>query len=73
MQPRCATRGPLDGESRASQARFEGSFRQRRGVVLARLRDGPAPVDDLDAAALTSLVADGLAVIDTGTHTATLP
>jgi hypothetical protein len=35
--------------------------------VLAELRTGPAPVADLDADALTSLVDDGLAVIDRGT------
>jgi hypothetical protein len=57
----------LSGESRAPQARFEGSFRQRRGRVLAELRTGPAPVADLDADALTSLVDDGLAVIRRGT------
>jgi hypothetical protein len=32
--------------------------------VLARLREGPAPVAGLDPDALTSLVADGLATVD---------
>ena len=63
---RCATRGPLPGEVRTRQARFEGSFRQRRGRVLARLREGPAPVGELDADALASLVADGLAHVSRG-------
>ena len=47
---------------------FAGSFRQRRGQVMARLRDGArVPVAELDAEALASLVADGLAVV-TGEH-----
>ncbi|MET0421597.1 MAG: A/G-specific adenine glycosylase [Acidimicrobiia bacterium] len=66
LRPRCATRGPLDGEARAAQARFEGSFRQRRGRVMAVLREAPSPVADLDADALASLVADGLAAITDG-------
>lgn len=60
----CATRGPLPGEVRTKQAPFEGSFRQRRGRVMARLRDADAvPVRELDPEALESLVADGLAVV----------
>jgi A/G-specific adenine glycosylase len=59
----CATRGPLPGEVRTTQAPFEGSFRQRRGRVMASLRDADAvPVADLDAEALASLVTAGLAV-----------
>jgi A/G-specific adenine glycosylase len=34
------------------QKRYEGSFRQRRGVVLAALRAGSAPVAGLDGVAL---------------------
>ena len=49
---------------RPRQAAYEGSLRQRRGEVLARLRAGPHPSRDLDAAALTSLVEDGLATLD---------
>ncbi len=72
LRRRCATRGPLDDETRHRQARFEGSFRQRRGQVMARLRsESPIAVAELDGAALDSLVTDGLAVV-TGT-TATLP
>ena len=66
LEPRCASRGALPGEARARQAPFAGSFRQRRGIVMAALRDGPAPVAGLDVAALESLVADGLAAIDGG-------
>jgi A/G-specific adenine glycosylase len=66
LRRRCATRGPLEGETRARQAPFAGSFRQRRGVVMARLRAGPAPASELDADALASLVTDGLAVVRRG-------
>jgi A/G-specific adenine glycosylase len=59
----CATRGPLAGERRARQAPFAGSFRQRRGHVLAALRAAPTRVDQLDAEALASLVTDGLAEV----------
>ncbi|HZP29319.1 MAG TPA: A/G-specific adenine glycosylase [Acidimicrobiia bacterium] len=64
---RCATRGPLAGESRPRRPRFEGSFRQRRGRVMAVLRAGPAPAATLDREALASLAADGLAVVTRGT------
>jgi A/G-specific adenine glycosylase len=65
FEPRCATRGVLaTGETRARQSRFEGSFRQRRGRVLARLRARRSvPMAELDGDALASLVADGLAEI----------
>jgi A/G-specific adenine glycosylase len=67
----CATAAAADPVRAAAalgrpsrQAAFEGSFRQRRGRVLAGLRaGGPQPVDQLDAEALWSLVADGLATI----------
>lgn len=63
LRRRCATRGPLPAETRQRQAPFAGSFRQRRGEVMARLRTGPAPASELDADALASLVDDGLAVV----------
>ena len=65
LRPQCATRGVRAGERGSRQPRYEGSFRHRRGRVMARLRAGE-PVDalSLDAAALTSLVDDGLAVVD---------
>jgi A/G-specific adenine glycosylase len=67
LRRRCATRGPLPGEVRTRQPKFAGSFRQRRGAVMARLRAEPAvPVAELDGEALTSLVADGLAVVGRG-------
>jgi A/G-specific adenine glycosylase len=67
LRSRCATRGPLAGESRPRQPRFEGSFRQRRGRVMAELRAGPVRAATLDAEALASLTADGLAVVTRGT------
>jgi A/G-specific adenine glycosylase len=60
---RCATRGELDSETRHRQGRYEGSFRQRRGTVMATLRAGAVRVDTLDREALDSLVRDGLAEI----------
>jgi A/G-specific adenine glycosylase len=49
---------------RPRQAAYQGSFRQRRGQVLAELRAGPCPSATLDTAALASLVEDGLATLD---------
>jgi A/G-specific adenine glycosylase len=62
----CATRGVHDDETRHRQGRFEGSFRQRRGIVMARLREGAAPTIDLDGEALASLLDDGLAEVTRG-------
>lgn len=67
LRRRCATRGPMPEETRARQAPYAGSFRQRRGAVLAQLRVRPVPVRQLDAAALASLVTDGLAQVRAGT------
>jgi A/G-specific adenine glycosylase len=65
LRRRCATRGELTVQRPPRRtAPFDGSFRQRRGTVLARLRVGPTPVVLLDAPALHSLVADGLAALD---------
>ena len=65
LRRRCATRGVRDSERRSRQGPFEGSFRQRRGRVMAALRGGGA-VDAraLDPDALASLIDDGLAVVD---------
>jgi A/G-specific adenine glycosylase len=71
LRPGCRARGPIDGERRSVQGPYEGSFRQRRGRVLAALRAGPADAESLDRDALTSLVADGLAAVDGAT--ASLP
>jgi A/G-specific adenine glycosylase len=66
---------PYDGPRKAAQARFEGSDRQVRGIVMRELRAAHRPVarDELasvwpDAAqlgrAIAGLVADGLAVAE---------
>ena len=74
LEPGCATAvavatgGPAAADAalgrRPRQPAYEGSFRQRRGRVLARLRAGPCPSANLDAAALAGLVEDGLAALD---------
>jgi A/G-specific adenine glycosylase len=71
LHDRCASRGPLPNEVRRAAPKYAGSFRQRRGEVLARLRVSETATKELDAEALASLVADGLAAV-TGT-TARLP
>ena len=54
------------------QSRFEGSFRQRRSVLLKRLAaEGPVAASTVDREALDALVADGLAAERGGL--ATLP
>jgi A/G-specific adenine glycosylase len=69
LAPGCATAADpalVDagvGRPASRQPRYEGSFRQRRGRVLAALRAGPQPVAELDEDALKGLVADGLAVV----------
>jgi A/G-specific adenine glycosylase len=61
------------GPTRAAQPRYEGSDRQVRGLVMARLRESevPVPRSELDAVwpdavqrkrAIAGLVADGLAI-----------
>jgi A/G-specific adenine glycosylase len=67
LRDRCATRGARAGEQRRRQSQYEGSFRQRRGEVLARLRAGEASTESLDIEALESLVTDGLAETTNGT------
>lgn len=50
----------------ARQAPFDGSDRQARGRVLARLRDGPRPVGEFDERILATLLADGLVELHDG-------
>jgi A/G-specific adenine glycosylase len=63
---RCVTRGVLGDETRHRQGAYAGSFRERRGTVLARLRDGPVRAVDLDGEALATLLDDGLAEVTRG-------
>jgi A/G-specific adenine glycosylase len=62
----CVTRGALADETRHRQAAYAGSFRQRRGQVLARLRVGPVRTVELDGEALATLLDDGLAEVTRG-------
>ena len=62
----CATRGELADETKHRQAAYAGSFRERRGGVLARLRVGPVRTIELDGEALASLLDDGLAEVTRG-------
>ena len=62
----CATQGPLADETRHRQAKYAGSFRERRGKVLALLRAGTVRTADLDGEALASLLDDGLAEVTRG-------
>lgn len=69
LEPGCATAAAGPGFDPALGRRprrpaYEGSFRQRRGHVLAQLRIGPQPSADLDGPALAALVEDGLAEVD---------
>ncbi|HYH48350.1 MAG TPA: A/G-specific adenine glycosylase [Acidimicrobiia bacterium] len=74
LEPGCATAsavasgGPAAADPRlgrrARQPAYEGSFRQRRGRVMAQLRSGPHSSSELDAAALATLIEDGLATLD---------
>lgn len=70
-RPRCSVcpvsdgcRGPGADAARPKprrQARFEGSLRQRRGRLLARvIAEGSVPVGGVDREAAEGLVADGL-------------
>jgi A/G-specific adenine glycosylase len=64
----CVTRGALGDETKHRQARYEGSFRQRRGIVMAELRaHDTVALAALDRDALDSLVRDGLAEITDAT------
>jgi A/G-specific adenine glycosylase len=62
----CATQGSLADETRHRQAAYAGSFRERRGKVLALLRAGTVRTADLDGEALASLLDDGLAEVTRG-------
>jgi len=62
----CVTQGALADESRHRQGTYAGSFRQRRGHVLARLRAGPVRAVELDGEALATLLDDGLAEVTRG-------
>ena len=57
----CTTQHPLESESRSRQAPYKGSLREKRGAILAVLREhGVAPSANFDATAVQSLVHDQL-------------
>ncbi len=62
----CPAPDPAVGSAGVStkQARFDGSDRQRRGVVLAALGGGARPVADFDGPIVAGLLADGLVTVD---------
>lgn len=64
LRSQCATRGELARERPRAQKPYEGSLRQRRGVVLALLREhaGEVVAEPSDQEAVESLVRDGLVV-----------
>ncbi len=55
----CPSRGLCEVPAR-KQGPFEGSFRQRRSTVLRQIAAKPTPAAELDAAAVESLLRDGL-------------
>ena len=63
----CVARGVIADETKHRQGRFAGSFRERRGIVMARLRaEGSVRTIELDGEALASLLDDGLAEVTRG-------
>jgi len=65
LQAGCPSRGTRDEPSR-KQARFEGSFRQRRAAALRAVAAGPRKLASLDREAVEALARDGLVVLDEG-------
>jgi len=61
----CPSRGTRDEPAR-KQSRFEGSFRQRRAVVLRTVAAMPRNLAALDTEAVAALARDGLVVVDAG-------
>ena len=61
----CPSRGRRF-EPRRRQARFEGSFRQRRAAALRLVVEHPRPLRELDSAAVESLERDGLVAVRDG-------
>jgi len=66
LEPDCDTRGTHARETKHRQGRYQGSFRQRRGDVMAQLRRGSVPAIEVDGEVLASLLDDGLAEVTRG-------
>ena len=65
LAPECPSRG-MRFEPARRQGPFEGSFRQRRSQALRLVAEAPRPLGELDDAAIESLHADGLVVVEDG-------
>ena len=65
LADKCPSRGRRY-EPLRKQSRFEGSFRQRRAVLLKRVADEAQPLGQVDREAVESLVRDGLVVVEAG-------
>src|SRR5262249_29881322 len=61
----CPSRGRRF-EPLRKQARFEGSFRQRRAATLRAVAQAPTPLAELDREAVESLERDGLVGVTAG-------
>jgi A/G-specific adenine glycosylase len=61
----CPSRGVREEPAR-KQGQFEGSFRQRRAVMLRAVAESPRELDGLDDEAVRSLERDGLVVVEEG-------
>ena len=61
----CPSRGKRY-EPLRKQSRFAGSFRERRARTLRLVSDGSRVAQDLDAAAVAALAADGLVTVRAG-------
>ncbi len=59
----CPSRGTRDQPAR-KQSPFEGSFRQRRALVLRTVAAAPRPANGLEKAVVDSLARDGLVVVE---------
>jgi A/G-specific adenine glycosylase len=66
LEAKCPARGQRFAPLRR-QARFEGSFRERRARTLRLVAEGVRAADELDHEAVEALAADGLVVVAGGT------
>lgn len=69
MRTECQSQGELHDEPGASKQEWVGTMRQRRGEIMAALRQAhpvPVPAEGFDHAALEGLVADGLVRVAEG-------
>ncbi len=59
LKSRCIAKGELPGEAVSRQKPYEGSFRQQRGDLLARLREKSVALADADPLVVASLLNEG--------------